>query len=37
MEGDVIFYHGHEMEYHLNMLGANIMNRILKEDYGKRS
>ena len=36
MEEDVIFYHGHELEYHLNMLGAEIMNRIFKDDYGKR-
>ena len=36
MEEDVIFYHGHELEYHLNMLGAEIMNRIFREEYGKR-
>ena len=36
MEEDVIFYHGHELEYHLNMLGAEIMNRIYKADYDKR-
>ena len=36
MQEDVIFYHGHEIEYHLNMLGAEIMNRIFKEDYDKR-
>jgi hypothetical protein len=36
MEEDVIFYHGHELEYHLNMLGAEIMNRIFKTDYEKR-
>ncbi len=36
MEEDVIFYHGHELEYHLNMLGAEIMNRIFKEEYDKR-
>lgn len=36
MEEDVIFYHGHELEYHLNMLGAEIMNRIFKEDFEKR-
>ena len=36
MEEDVIFYHGHELEYHLNMLGAEIMNRIFKKDYEKR-
>ena len=36
MEEDVIFYHGHELEYHLNMLGAEIMNRIFKEEYEKR-
>ena len=36
MEEDVIFYHGHELEYHLNMLGADIMNRIYKDDYDKR-
>ena len=33
MEEDVIFYHGHELEYHLNMLGAEIMNRIFREDF----
>lgn len=33
MEEDVIFYHGHELEYHLNMLGAEIMNRIFRQDY----
>ncbi|RAP45280.1 MAG: hypothetical protein BZ135_06290 [Methanosphaera sp. rholeuAM6] len=37
MEEDVIFYHGHELEYHLNMLGAEIMNRIFKEEYDKRT
>lgn len=37
MEEDVIFYHGHELEYRLNMLGAEIMNRIFKEEYDKRS
>ena len=36
MEEDVIFYHGHELEYHLNMLGAEVMNRIFKADYDKR-
>ncbi len=36
MEEDVIFYHGHELEYHLNMLGAEIMNRIFKGDFDKR-
>lgn len=36
MEEDVIFYHGHELEYHLNMLGAEIMNRIFKDEYEKR-
>lgn len=36
MEEDVIFYHGHELEYHLNMLGAEVMNRIFKDDYDKR-
>lgn len=36
MEEDVIFYHGHELEYHLNMLGAEIMNQIFKDDYEKR-
>ena len=36
MEEDVIFYHGHELEYHLNMLGAEIMNRIFRPDYDKR-
>ena len=36
MEEDVIFFHGHELEYHLNMLGAEIMNRIFREDYEKR-
>ena len=36
MEEDVIFYHGHEFEYHLNMLGAEIMNRIYRADYDKR-
>lgn len=36
MEEDVIFYHGHELEYHLNMLGAEIMNRIFRQDYEKR-
>ena len=36
MEEDVIFYHGHELEYHLNMLGAEIMNRIFRDDYEKR-
>ena len=36
MEEDVIFYHGHELEYHLNMLGAEIMNRIFCDDYAKR-
>ena len=30
MNEDVIFYHGHELEYHLNMLGVNIMNGILE-------
>jgi len=37
MEEDIIFYHGHELEYHLNMLGAEIMNRIFREEYEKRS
>ena len=37
MEEDVIFYHGHELEYHLNMLGAEIMNRIFRGDYEKRT
>ncbi|WP_405294678.1 DUF116 domain-containing protein [Methanobrevibacter sp.] len=37
MEEDVIFYHGHELEYHLNMLGAEIMNRIYREEYGSRT
>ena len=36
MEEDIIFYHGHELEYHLNMLGAEIMNRIFKGDYETR-
>ena len=36
MEEDVIFYHGHELEYHLNMLGAEIMNRIFRKDFEKR-
>ena len=36
MEEDVIFYHGHELEYHLNMLGAEIMNRTFREEYDKR-
>ena len=36
MEEDVIFYHGHELEYHLNMLGAEIMNRIFRNDFEKR-
>lgn len=36
MEEDVIFYHGHELEYHLNMLGAEIMNRIFRAEYEKR-
>ena len=36
MEEDVIFYHGHELEYHLNMLGAEIMNRMYRQDYVKR-
>ncbi|RAP52000.1 MAG: hypothetical protein BZ138_03970 [Methanosphaera sp. rholeuAM270] len=36
MEEDVIFYHGHELEYHLNMLGAEIMNRLFREEYDKR-
>lgn len=36
MEEDVIFYHGHELEYHLNMLGAEILNRVFKEEYDKR-
>lgn len=36
MKEDIIFYHGHELEYHLNMLGAEIMNRIFKDDYDKR-
>ena len=36
MEEDVIFYHGHELEYHLNMLGAEIMNRIFRDEYNKR-
>lgn len=36
MEEDVIFYHGHELEYHLNMLGAEIMNRMYIHDYQKR-
>lgn len=36
MEEDVIFYHGHELEYHLNMLGAEIMNRIYRQDFEKR-
>lgn len=36
MEEDVIFYHGHELEYHLNMLGAEIMNRIYRKDYEQR-
>lgn len=36
MEEDVIFYHGHELEYHLNMLGAEIMNRSYKDDFDKR-
>ena len=35
MEEDVIFYHGHELEYHLNMLGAEILNRAFKKDYDK--
>ena len=37
MEEDVIFYHGHELEYHLNMLGAEIMNRIFKDEYDSRA
>ena len=37
MEEDVIFYHGHDLEYHLNMLGAEIMNRIYRQDYEKRN
>ena len=37
MEEDVIFYHGHKLEYHLNMLGAEIMNRLFKEEYDKRT
>ncbi|WP_407413760.1 DUF116 domain-containing protein [Methanobrevibacter sp.] len=36
MQEDVIFYHGHELEYHLNMLGAEIMTRIFKEEFEKR-
>ena len=36
MEEDVIFYHGHELEYHLNMLGAEILNREFKKDYDAR-
>lgn len=36
MEEDVIFFHGHELEYHLNMLGAEIMNRFFKPDFDKR-
>lgn len=36
MEEDIIFYHGHELEYHLNMLGAEIMNRLFKYEYDKR-
>lgn len=36
MEEDVIFYHGHELEYHLNMLGAEIMNRMFKDKYNNR-
>lgn len=36
MEEDVIFYHGHELEYHLNMLGAEIMNRMFKAEYDER-
>ena len=36
MEEDVIFYHGHEFEYHLNMLGAEIMNRLFRPDFEKR-
>ena len=36
MEEDVIFYHGHKLEYHLNMLGAEILNRVYKEDYNTR-
>ena len=36
MEEDVIFYHGHELEYHLNMLGAEIMNRLFRPDFEKR-
>ena len=36
MEEDVIFFHGHELEYHLNMLGAEIMNRLFKADFEKR-
>lgn len=36
MQEDVIFYHGHELEYHLNMLGAEIMNRLYREDFEKR-
>lgn len=36
MEEDVIFYHGHELEYHLNMLGAEIMNRIFRQEFEKR-
>ena len=37
MEEDAIFYQGHELEYHLIMLRVEIMNRIFKEEYEKRS
>lgn len=36
MEEDVIFYHGHELEYHLNILGVEILNRVFENDYRTR-
>lgn len=34
---DVIFCGRREVEYHLNMFGAEIMNRAFKEDFDKRT
>ncbi|WP_432644572.1 DUF116 domain-containing protein [Methanobrevibacter sp.] len=36
MNEDIIFFNSPEELYHLNMLGANLMNRIFKEDFQLR-
>ena len=36
LKEDIIFFNSPEELYHLNMLGANLMNRIFKEDFQLR-